>query len=695
MSAARKCRGCGTDVPSNAPFGHCPKCLLELGFGPVPERMDAPPLLLAKGGERPFGDYYLLDQIGRGGMGVIYKARQVTLNRRVAIKLVRPDELPSATLIQRFHLEAEAAASLHHPNIVPIYETGEHEGQHFFSMELIDGKGLDRYITNGGFAFGEEKSPRSRNEQIARIMAKVARAVDYAHQHGVLHRDLKPSNILLDAQCEPHLTDFGVAKVTGRPGSSLTASGAIMGTPSYMAPEQAVGKTKRVTTAADTYSLGAILYEMLIGHPPFRGDTPVETLKQVVEEEPRHPSTLKDSIDRDLATICMKCLEKEPQRRYASAAALAEDLERWLRHEPILARPIGPLGRMGRWCRREPTLAGLAAGIGVCLVAIAVVALAAYRNAEASRQQLQSVTDELIQDQLNQLDNFWTNSTDISITIPSERLARLTSRPPRQAGTRVTFGVYTHTSPSDMLTRFAPFISFLETNTDGPIPLRIDFVIYRHYSDAVQALAEGRLGFMRPGPGAYIRARQRNPGLLVLAKQLHNGQPIIYGVIFTRADSGIVDLKKDIGGKSVASADDDSTFGNYVPKAYFREQGIHMRDLPKWKYVGAHDETVKQVAAGTYDIGAANSNVVARFMSQTNIPLRILHPMQSISFPWVASTNLPTLVVKTIRGTLLSLKDLTILGKMDRDLDGFRGATPADYDSFERNVIEQADAFDL
>ena len=710
MPAIRKCRGCGADVPNNAPFGHCPKCLLELGFGPLPEAPEAPSPPSTAGGRR-FGDYELLDQIGRGGMGIIYKARQVTLNRLVALKMIRAAEFASPTLVQRFHLEAEAAANLHHPNIVPIYETGEQEGEHFFSMELVDGSGLDHHITAAGFcldrkAHEDKASVRTRQEQIARLMAKVARAVDYAHQHGVLHRDLKPSNVLLDRQCEPHLTDFGVAKVMGQAGINLTASGSIMGTPSYMAPEQAAGQSKRVTTAADIYSLGAILYEMLTGQPPFRADTPVETLKQVIEQEPKHPTTFKEGVDHDLATICMKCLEKEPLRRYGSAAALAEDLERWLRKEPIQAQPVSAVGRVWRWCRREPAIAGLAGGIAACLVAITVVALQAYRHAEKARLKeqeqiqelanaqvrLRSVTDQLIQEQLNDLDNFWTNSNDTSVTIPSDRLAKLTGRLPGKEGVPITFGAYTHTTPSDMFTRFAPILSYLETNAMMQVTVRVDFIIYRGYSNAVEALVNGQLGFMRPGPASYIKARQRCPSLRVLLKQLHDGKPIIHGVIFTRSDSDIVNVR-DFAGKSVASADEESTFGNFVPKAFFYDQGIRMRNLSNWTFVGAHDETVKRVLAGAYHIGTANSNVVAKFIRQDE-PLKIIHPMQSVSFPWIVSSNVEERVVQAIKQNLSSLKDPAILRKVDGNLDGFVNATPEDYDEFADNIMKKATAFD-
>ncbi|HKX62696.1 MAG TPA: protein kinase, partial [Verrucomicrobiae bacterium] len=406
MSETKQCASCGTEVPGNAPFGHCPSCLLKLGFGPIPDELEtyAGP---AADSTRRFGDYELIEQLGRGGMGVIYKARQLQLNRLVAIKMISAGEFASPMLIQRFHREAEAAANLNHPNIVPIYETGELRGQHFFSMQLVDGAGVDRDIGRAGFHRGggqkdARSSLRAREEDIARIVAKVARAVDYAHQHGVLHRDLKPSNILLDAAGEPHLTDFGVAKVLSHDSSNLTASGAIMGTPSYMAPEQAAGDSKRITTAGDIYSLGAVLYTMLTGSPPFRAETPVETLRQVVEQEPRHPSTLREGIDSDLATIAMKCLEKESGRRYATAALLADDLERWIKGEPILARPVLTSERFWRWCRRNPKAAILTGSLSFILAAISIGSTLITlhisklnKQLNSSNSQLQTVNREL------------------------------------------------------------------------------------------------------------------------------------------------------------------------------------------------------------------------------------------------------------------------------------------------------------
>jgi serine/threonine protein kinase len=294
---------------------------------------------------RYFGDYELIEEIARGGMGVVYKARQVSLNRIVALKMILAGQLASQAAVDRFRTEARAAANLDHPNIVPIYEIGDHEGQHYFSMKFIDGPSLAHQA--GRFT----ADPRAA----AQLIVKVARAVHEAHQHGILHRDLKPSNILLDAHGEPFVVDFGLAKQLDGQGPQ-TRSGLIAGTPSYMAPEQARSE-KSLTVAADVYGLGAILYEMLTGRPPFRAESEMDTLLQVLERDPPRPRSFNPNIDRDLETICLKCLEKLPGERYPSALTVAEDLDSWLAGQSIQARPSGPLGRIWKWVKRNPALA--------------------------------------------------------------------------------------------------------------------------------------------------------------------------------------------------------------------------------------------------------------------------------------------------------------------------------------------------
>ncbi len=309
---------------------------------------------------RDFGPYELLEEVARGGMGIVYRARQTQINRVVALKVMVAGQFAAPDFVKRFRTEAEAVASLDHPNIVPIYEVGEHGGQPFFSMKFVEGGTLAQEIS--------KLKVRSSNLQAVELLVKLARAVHYAHQRGILHRDIKPGNVLLDAQGEPHLTDFGLAKLVEKD-STLTHTMAMLGTPSYMSPEQARGEAKHLTTAVDVYGLGAVFYELLTGQPPFAGGTTMETVRQVLDKEPRRPSAISEGIDRDLETICLKCLEKDPARRYSSAEALADDLERWQRHEPILARPQSALYVLRKLMRRHKGGVAAIAIIAALLIA--------------------------------------------------------------------------------------------------------------------------------------------------------------------------------------------------------------------------------------------------------------------------------------------------------------------------------------
>ncbi len=301
-----------------------------------------------------FGDYEVEEEIGRGGQGVVYRARQKSLNRMVALKIVSFGQWAAERHLRRFRLEAEAAARLNHPSIVPIYEIGERDGFCYFSMALVDGSRLDEVIESGSMPM----------RRAAELSAKLARAVHYAHERGILHRDIKPGNILLDAEGEPHLTDFGLARLPELQ-SDITGTAELLGTPSYMAPEQARGSKSEVTPATDVYGLGAVLYHLITGHPPFPAQTAYETIRMVLEAEPRPPQTWNRKLDRDLVTICLKCLDKEPRRRYGSALALAQDLECWLSNRPIQARQTGVFRHTQKWVRRNPTAALLIVSLAV------------------------------------------------------------------------------------------------------------------------------------------------------------------------------------------------------------------------------------------------------------------------------------------------------------------------------------------
>src|ERR1700720_4330206 len=311
-STSRVCGKCGSNIFADAPQGFCGLCLFKTGLGPRGEGDDSfesGPVAMPT----DFDDYDLLKEIGRGGQGVVYRARQKSLNRTVALKVIGVGHWASEAHLRRFRLEAEAAASLNHPFIVPIHEVRERHDCCYFSMNLVEGGQLDEVVKRQAISI----------RRAAELIAKLARTVHYAHEHGILHRDIKPGNVLLDQEGEPHLTDFGLARLVESE-STFTRTTEMLGTPSYMAPEQANGNNAELTAAADIYGLGAVLYQLLTGNPPFVGTTAYETVRLLFETDPRQPRLLNPKVDRDLGTICLKCLEKDTHRRYSSALGPAE-----------------------------------------------------------------------------------------------------------------------------------------------------------------------------------------------------------------------------------------------------------------------------------------------------------------------------------------------------------------------------------
>ncbi len=392
MNSTGVCDKCGTETLSTSFLGLCPRCLLEEGLeanpvGPHDTARINNPLFI-----RRFGEYELIEEVARGGMGLVYKARQISLGRIVALKVLSAGEFASPKFVQRFKSEASAAARLQHPNIVKIHEVGEQEGIHYFTMEFVEGPNLAEMGRAGPLA----------SNYAASYLKTLAEAVEYAHQQGVLHRDLKPSNVLIDPFGEPRITDFGLAKeLTGD--SLLTETGQMLGTPGYMPPEQADSKFGPMGRTADVYSLGAVLYFMVTGKPPFASASLHETLRQVLNEDPVPPSRLNSAVPRDLETICLKCLKKEPSRRYQTAQDLVLELDRFLLGKPIHASPIGPVEFILRWCRRQPALATLAALVLVLLCVVAgggvttVLRISAARDAETrERNRAEHTINQLI-----------------------------------------------------------------------------------------------------------------------------------------------------------------------------------------------------------------------------------------------------------------------------------------------------------
>jgi ABC-type phosphate/phosphonate transport system substrate-binding protein/predicted Ser/Thr protein kinase len=684
MDEDPRCERCGVALTGQAVGEFCANCLLKLALegpglahGMEPSAADHPDVPRQL---RCFGDYELLEEIARGGMGVVYKARQVSLNRVVALKMIVAGNFAASSMVERFQTEAEAAARLEHPNIVPIYEIGRHEGQHYFSMRFVEGGTLTRAMATKKFSL----------RRGAELMVKVARAMHHAHQRGILHRDVKPGNILLDENGQPHVADFGLAKLLEHD-STLTQTSAVMGTPSYMAPEQAAGQTKQLTTAADVYSLGTVLYELLTGRAPFRGATPAETMRQVMEVDPERPRLLNAAVDRDLETICLKCLEKDPARRYGSAEALAEDLERWLGGELVLARPTSRWEAARKWVRRKPAIATLAASVVLLLMAVTIGSALFAWNLYQKDKALEAGRDIIKADLTSLLDELWKDPNKQSETIDSERrlaLMGITRRSPAYPGPKLSikFAVYTFEKPTAMERKFAPLLVNLEESVAAQLrrPVRIDCVIYSSYTAGHEGLRAGEVDFMRVGPSSYVLMKKRQPGISLLVAQ----DNLIQCEIFTRTNSGIENLS-DLKGRDFAFGERESTFGTYLAQVVLWRAGIRANDLgTNSRHHSSHDEVFKAVTNGTFAAGSAN--IVVRD-GLVDPGVKVLHTFTNeLRMPFIAQASLDPAVAQALKKALLA--ERAGLTNIDPKLTRFLEVSDRDYDSL-REEMENAKLF--
>lgn len=718
-SDTKLCPDCGQ--PILADQGLCPQCVLSGALELGADRMELPRVPRAS---RRFGDYELIELIGRGGMGVVYKAHQFSLNQDVALKMVLESRASSSRAIRRFQLEAEVAARLRHPNIVRIYHIGEEDGDVFFTMELIAGESLSRLLARGEF-----RAPlvgltrlelRTRQVRIARLMAKTARAVQYAHEHGVLHRDIKPGNIIMDSHDEPHLTDFGLALLADEE-VGLSDSRAIAGTPAYMSPEQARGD--KLTAASDTYSLGIILYELLTGRVPFQGATPVDTLRQVTDLEAASPAQLtKGQVDADLATICVKCLEKNPVARYATAKGLADDLERWIAGEAIHARPVGDFERVQRWVRRNPAgasfIAVLVFGIVVTMM-LAVQLRHSQREAEKGEKVARQRAEAILAGIIAGIERLWPDPNRKFEYISSEQLSAFLDEPKREVDydapyLRLTMGVSVTENPLSQVSKYAGPFAEIENRMTARLGQRVllDLKLFKYKTDKVEetmSAGPGMVNFSSVGPLAYVKAKSIQPGLIAIARD-ENSKPAVF---FARKGMGITNLSQ-IAGKRVAFGSPGATI-SLMGKVQLARAGVYGVDLAEWRHwsgksnfltkvstVGlrlaslershSHAAAIASVTNNLADIGVARREYA---QDLTKHWLEIVSSFESPPQLWVASTNIEPAVVEAFREALISTKTIEFLGGPERrQISRIVAVDDSYYDSLRRLLTNEVRAFE-
>lgn len=658
MSPPNTCPDCGLTITGNQPKGLCSRCALNELVGlesaslPHTDEQEQLATVPACSIEKKLGKYELVREIARGGMGIVYEARQEGPTRTVALKLMLFGSHATPELIRRFRLEASAAAVLHHPNIVEIYEVGVAEGEHFIAMEYVDGPNLS--------VLARTRPLSSR--QIGEYLRSVSLAIDHAHSQGILHRDLKPSNVLIDSQGHPRVTDFGLAKklTTLNSGEtsqeegdgldsnwldyeSLTASGQVLGSPGFMSPEQARGLKGKVDQRSDIYSLGSMLYYLLTGRAPFGGGGSLaDTLRQVETQEPVTPRLLNPGVPTDLETICLKCLEKDPHRRYQTAQSLADDFERFLQGKRVSARPIGSIGKLHRWTRRNRMASAFIAT--VCCAFLSALWLLVLVNQEKNKQSVlvAEVTrtvhanGALLQRTLARLDEnlegIWANRDKPYIDLDSEDVAMMGGQTKPAVTNRTTsvrwkMGLITDEYPAQRVRQHTKLLSELESRTSKSLgqEVRIDVRLYKFHEDFVKDLVSGVVDFGRMGAVRYLRTHRAHPEItpLVIPKSCNK-----IGLLFTRTNSGIRSLS-DVVGRRVAFGDTNSTIsfwaqikmaengltGDRLLSHEFLDSTLDFADevmevgfsnaVHRIGYLHSHAAVVEGVIDGRFDVGVA------------------------------------------------------------------------------------------
>jgi ABC-type phosphate/phosphonate transport system substrate-binding protein len=639
------CAECGTELPANVPPGLCPHCVLNDDLESASDGM--PPL------PRSFGDYELLDEIARGGMGVVYRARQKSLNRIVAVKMLCSGSQADFDTIRRFRVEAVAAGSLKHPNIVPIHEVGQYDDRRFIVMD---------YVAGGNLALHANKPLPSK--RAAELLVTISSAIHYAHQHRVLHRDLKPSNIILDDDGQPHVTDFGLAKgletslgdeglkdnhATAVLFQRRTADGEILGSPAYMPPEQADGRWGSVGRWSDVYSLGAMLYHLLTGRPPFEGASVTDTLHRLLHDEVVSPRRLNAYVPLDLETICLKCLEKDPARRYQTAQELAEELGRFLRDEPVRARPMGRPEKVWRWCRRNPMAAAFV--LTLCVALSLALTLLDRVNRERKKQEAlakkqEALAEELIareretrglrKEQLKMteeaLESIWANREKRSMEVKSATIAAMAEMPVLAVTNPATLvewsmGVAAQDRPAARVRNYALMISELETRASQRLgrEVRVNIRLYKFPEDFLADLYTNKVDFGRMAALPFVRSRKVQPALIPLAMPTTSFKQCVF---FTRTNAGVRSIQ-DIRGRSVAFGDTNATI-SYLAQIQLMKYGLHATNLASFDfldstlefeedvheagysnalsrigYLHSHAQVIESVLDGRHDVGVA------------------------------------------------------------------------------------------